>query len=368
MKKLIFLIIFFCIACTEQFHPQINNNISILVVDGKITTESGPYEIRLFRTVSLDASDTLKPEKEAIITIHDDMGNNDFFLEVSPGIYQNQDPTFTGKIGQTYWIEIETSNGDKFESLPEMIPPKISIESIYPEEGEKLLSNGSKIKAVEYYLDAIEPTNNSSYMRWEYKESWEWRSPYRLPKTTNPSSICYPNANSNNVYIFDGSKLSIKKFNHLSSTFITNEEVKLNYQYFLKVSMYSVTKDCYKFWEQIKQSIEENGSLYNVTPSNATGNILPCNSNSPVLGYFEASSVDHKHITNSISDFSMKFPSFPPDCEDIIIRRKEGRPDENIFHIVNSWMEGEAIVFQVRFNYCYDCNVKYSSNKPSFWP
>lgn len=368
MKKLIFLIIFFCIACTEQFHPQINNNISILVVDGKITTESGPYEIRLFRTVSLDASDTLKPEKEAIITIHDDMGNNDIFLEVSPGIYQNQDPTFTGKIGQTYWIEIETSNGDKFESLPEMIPPKISIVSIYPEEGEKLLSDGSKIKAVEYYLDAIEPTNNSSYMRWEYKESWEWRSPYRLPKTTNPSTICYPNANSNNVYIFDGSKLSFKKFNHLSSTFITNEEVKLNYQYFLKVSMYSVTKDCYKFWEQIKQSIEENGSLYNVTPSNATGNILPCNSNSPVLGYFEASSVDHKHITNSISDFSMKFPSFPPDCEDIIIRRKEGRPDENIFHIVNSWMEGEAIVFQVRFNYCYDCNVKYSPNKPSFWP
>ena len=70
----------------------------------------------------------------------------------------------------------------------------------------------------------------------------------------------------------------------------------------------------------------------------------------------------------STQDFQMEFIDFPQDCNEIEMRFRDGRPDESKFHIVDDYIEGEVHVYIVRQNYCYDCNFKYSPNKPSFWP
>ncbi|WP_321319892.1 DUF4249 domain-containing protein [Labilibaculum sp.] len=355
-------------SCTEKFYPEINSDVSILVVDGKITNKPGPYEVRLFRTVDLIRVDTLKPEKGAIIMINDDLRNSEILWETSPGVYRTQNSNFQGQIGRSYWIEIQTNSGEKYESNPETIQPEIIIKSIYGEEKKLLLEDASTVNAAKLYIDASDPTNQSSYVRWEYRESWEWRNPYFEPKTANPSKICYPFLRSDNVFVFDGSGQKIKKFKHLPTSYITENEVKLNYEYFINVAMYSVNFENYEFWRNIKESIQQNGGLYNVIPANTIGNVYACDSKATVLGYFEASSVNTMTAKFSTQDFQMKFIDFPQDCKDIEMRFRDWHPDESKFHILKDYFEGEVHVFIVRYNYCYDCNVKYSPTKPSFWP
>lgn len=362
------IVLFLFTSCTEKFYLEDDSGTSILVVDGKITTQPGPYEVRLFKTVDLIKADSINPERDAIITIHDDKGNMDTFIETAPGIYHTQNPSFQGKVGTSYWIEIQTSSGIKYESNPETIRPEVSIESIYGIEDDLLLADGNKISAVKIQMNAQDPTNQSNYLRWEYNESWEWRNPYYEPKTSNPSKICYPYGRSKNVLIFDGSRQDKKEFFGLTTSTITVEEIKLNYEYFIELSMYSVSLESYEFWKNIQASSQVNGGLYNSIPANSKGNICACDSYNPVLGYFEASSVNVKTASFSKADFTLKFQDFPPECEDIVMIYKDGRPDESIFHIVRNYWEGEAHVFIVRQNYCYDCNFKYSPNKPSFWP
>ncbi|MDM8161358.1 DUF4249 domain-containing protein [Labilibaculum sp. K2S] len=355
-------------SCTEKFYPEIDSDISILVVDGKITNKPGPYEVRLFRTVDLIKVDTLRPEQGAIIMINDDLGNSEILWEISPGVYRTQNSNFQGQIGRSYWIEIQTNSGEQYESSPETIQPEVIIKSIYGEERKLLLGDASTVNAAKLYIDASDPTNQSSYIKWEYRESWEWRNPYFEPKTAIPSKICYPFMRSDNVFVFDGSGQKIKEFKHLPTSYITENEVKLNYEYFINLSLYSVNFNCYEFWKQIQESIQTNGGLYNVIPANAKGNVCACHSKNPVLGYFEASSVNSMNASFSSKDFQMKFQDFPSDCEDITMKFKDGSPDQSIFHIVRDYFEGEAHIFIVRRNYCYDCSVKYSPTKPSFWP
>lgn len=366
----IFLIILFGFlsACTEKFYPEIETELSILVIDGKITNQPGPYEIRLFNTVDLIDADTIKPEQDAIIVIYDDLGNSDTFLESAPGVYLSQDPSFQGQIGRSYWIEIVTSSGTRYESTPEKIQPEVTIESIYGINDHLLFSDGSKIDAAKIQVDAKDPSNTSNYIRWEYIESWEWRNPYFLPKTVNPANICYPKVNSSNVYVFNASNQNKKEFKGLNTSFITVEEVKLNYEYNIEVSLYSINQESFEFWQSIEAASQENGGLYSSVPANAKGNICACETNDPVLGYFEASSVSIKSTSFSKQDFNLDFPDFPPECEIIIMRFRDGRPDESRFHIVDSYTEGVVNIFVVRRNHCYDCNFKYSPNKPSFWP
>ncbi|MFA9370957.1 MAG: DUF4249 domain-containing protein [Labilibaculum antarcticum] len=355
-------------SCTEKFYPETDSDVSILVVDGKITNQPGPYEVRLFRTINLYQADTLNPEEGAIIFIYDGNGNSDQFQEISPGVYETQDSNFKGQVGQSYWIEIQTISGERYESSPETIQPEISIESIYGEESSLLQDNGSSVNAVKIVMDAKDSSNQSSYLRWEYQESWEWHNPFYEPMTDTPSTKCYPYAYSDNVFIFNGSQQDIKEFKHLTSSNILKDEVKFNYEYFIRLSLYSVNLDCYEFWENIQSSIQNNGSLYDIIPSNTTGNICPCNSDLLVLGYFEASSVNRKNASFSTQDFEMEFADFPSECEKFAMKLTRGSPNPDKYYILYEYWEDRVHVFIVRFTFCFDCNVKYSPNKPSFWP
>jgi len=359
-------------ACTEQFRLDTDLETSFLIVDGRITNEEGPYEVRLFRSKSSGEHYSLKPktvaEEEAIISIYDNKGNSDIFKETSSGIYHNISPDFRGIIGRSYWIEIQTSNGKKYESIPEVIPDEIIVEKIYGKETKLILNDGKYIKGAELYIDAKSPSNQSNYMRWEYQESWEWHSTHSLPKTSNPSEICYPHKTSNNISIFDGSKQSKKEFKHLSTRFINENEVKLNYQYLLNVSLYSISLENYQFWKNMQKSSQESGKLYDVIPANPKGNICSCEDDDLVTGYFEASSVNTKNQILSIEDFDIKFINYVKECEEFFIVLKEGMPNEEVYHIINDYWDDGGHVFVVRRNYCYDCNVLYSPKKPSFWP
>ncbi|MFA9370959.1 MAG: DUF4249 domain-containing protein [Labilibaculum antarcticum] len=364
----LFIITLLFYSCTEKFYLEDDSELAILVVDGKITNQLGPYEVRLFRTINLDKADTLNPEEGASIFIYDGDGNSYQYQEISSGVYETQDSNFQGQVGQSYWIEIQTISGERYESSPETIQPEISIESIYGEESSLLQDNGSSVNAVKIVMDAKDSSNQSSYLRWEYQESWEWRNPFYEPKTDTPSTQCYPYAYSNDVFIFDGSQQGIKEFKHLISSSILQNEVKFNYEYFIRLSLYSVNFDCYEFWKNIQSSIQSNGSLYDVIPFNTTGNICPCNSDLLVLGYFEASSVNSKNASFSTHDFEMEFADFPSECEKFTIKLRSGSPSADTYQILEEYWEDDAHVFIVRFNFCFDCNVKYSPNKPSFWP
>jgi len=355
-------------SCSEPFHPKIDDDISILVVDGKITNAIGPYEIRLFRTIDFDRPDNAKPEVGAIISISDDKGNTDSFIEISPGRYQNRTTDFRGIVGRSYLIEIQTSDGKKYESIPEVLPPEILIENIYGEESKVMKDNGEYLKGMGFYLDTKSPSDKGNYMRWEYKESWEWHAPHFIPKTNNPAQICYPYNIPTKISVFDGSKQNKKEFKHLSTSFINENEVKLNYNYFLNVSLYSISFRNYQFWKTIQKSIQDNGGIYDVIPSNAKGNIYPCEDGDLVIGYFEASAVSTKNQTFTIDNFEMEFSDYPEECEEIVFRLDSGSPDEKQFHIIRDYRDGDVHVYIVKHNYCFDCNVIYSPTKPSFWP
>lgn len=355
-------------SCTERLILKFDDASSILVVDGKITNAEGPYEVRLFRTADINVPISFNPEEGAVISIYDDKGNSDTFVETTPGVYNNITSSFQGTVGHSYWIEIQTLDGRKFESDPEVIPPEILIDSIYGEDSRILDNNGKYINGAKFYIDAVSSSNESHYMRWSYQESWEWHSPYFIPKTKHPAQVCYPYRSSDNILIFNGSKFNNKEFKYLYTNFINVDDVKLNHNYFLDISLYSINVRNYKFWKNIQEVNQDIGGIYDLIPSNAEGNICACENDGTIIGYFEASSVSTMNQIFTESDFEQDFSEYPNECEDIIIKTMFGPPDSLRYHIIESYIEEMMTVYIVKLNHCYDCNVKYSPLKPSFWP
>ncbi len=356
-------------SCTEKFYPEIDSDVSILVVDGRITNQPGPYEVRLFRTVNLLGVDTLKPETGATIVLNDDLGNSELFEEARPGIYRTDYNIIRGTVGQTYWIEIETQTGEKYESAPEKMPPPYDIENIYGKEEVKIISATEKQKVVNFYFDAKANSRDANFIRWEYRESYEWRSPEYLNNekfTENPSEICFPITNFPVVNIYDATGLNSKSISKLATATIYTNQVKLLYNYLIDMAVFSTTPENYSFWENIKSVSFSEGALYNVMKANITGNIHACDENCQVIGYFEASSVSRLQKFFSDKDFTLKFAKYPEECETFEVRMYP--PDPAKFHILKMVVVKEAKIYTVRRNECYECNVVHPANKPSFWP
>ena len=370
--KLIYFItlILLTYSCTETFYPKVDENISVLVVDGKITNEISSCEVRLFRTVKFTDEFSLKPEIDAMVFLHNDQGETEVLSELEPGVYKSTSNLIQGKVGHSYWIEIQTISNEKYESTPELMPSAFEIKSLYGEEVEVIKEDGSKEKGIGIYFDAINQNNKENYLRWEYRESYEYRSPYTVVKKyyDNAASTCYPLNEFPLINIYNATDLSIKDVKHLPVSTILQHEVKLEHEYLLDMDLYSISPENYQFWKKMKAIHQSNGNLYDVIPANIQGNITACENNCEVLGYFEASSVRKKQQFFSKSEFSLELSDFDQECEKFILRIEGPPPPLSKYYIIDSYFENMATVYILRWRYCYECNEKYPINKPKFWP
>ncbi|WP_372643250.1 DUF4249 domain-containing protein [Ancylomarina sp.] len=373
--KTILFIIFSLIlfSCTEKFYTEIDEDVSILVVDGKITDDNGnPCEVRLFRTVKFTDDFSLEPERDAIVILHDDLKQTEILTEFEAGIYRSSSNEINGTIGHSYWIEIQTIAGDKYESTPEKMNSPFEINSIYGDEQIFITGENSKEKGVGIYFDATNQNNKASHLRWEYRESYEWHSPFKVEDkfSEDATTICFPVNDFPLINIYDASDLAKKEVNHLLTSEILQTEVKLEHIYLLDMHLYSTTRENYEFWENMKAINQTNGNIYDVLPANIQGNISSCENNCEVLGYFEASSVRKMKRFFTKNEFSLEFSDFDKSCEKFMKRydMRTPPPPPDIYKIINSYQENTEMVYIVRWRYCYECNVIYPVNKPSFWP
>jgi len=368
------LTLFLCMtlfSCTEKYYPEIDGDVSVLVVDGKITDEIGPCEVRLFRTVRFTDDFSLKPEKDAIVILHDDLDQSEILNETEPGIYTSSFTTIKGEIGRTYWIEIQTLSGQKYESTPELMHSPFEITSLYGDELE-IVTDESSEEAVGIYFDAKNNENTGSYLRWEYRESYEWHSPFQVDAkvTANPQKICYPVNDFPLINLYDASDIENREVNHLLTSTILQHEVKLQHQYLLDMRLYSVSQENFIFWKNMKAIHQTNGNLYDILPANIIGNISTCEGDCEVLGYFEVSSVRTKKGLFSKDDYSVEFSDFPKECETFhyITVPNGAPPDLTRYFIEEEIIRPFMTLYLARHRYCYECNQKYPTKKPSFWP
>jgi hypothetical protein len=130
--RIIFIIIisFFLVKCIDPYTPRLRSFESRLVVDALVTDENTSNYVRLTRTTLLPDDEPVKVTG-ARVTIPDDLGGSFILEERYPGDYRTDSLSFRGEVGRTYTITIETSDGDRYESVPCRMYPVPGIDSLY---------------------------------------------------------------------------------------------------------------------------------------------------------------------------------------------------------------------------------------------
>ena len=317
MKRVFVLLIplLTILACVDPISLKVNEGAGTLVVDGVITDEPGTFFIKLSRSIPFDNSQVLRvypvPEKGATVRISDNKGSWETGVETDPGKYMFT--YMTGAVGNSYVLEITTSDGKQYRSEAEQMqqavaPDRIEFDFKFYQNAIITTNRGAAYIPLDgFFMYAVlnDPPEQGNYHLWQADGTFEFFSltdhdtlkqcwaphPQRLESGIELSDDIYTNGKTSRQFV------CIVPYNRVS-------------HFLVKIKQLSLTEGAHDFWRRSKSQHITTGSLMDPPPAAIQGNIHPVNADDGlVLGYFGASSVIRtNHLLNRWRDSGLKPP------------------------------------------------------------
>ncbi len=371
----------FC--CKKPFNPKVISSAnSYLVVEGVINSGNDSTIIKLSRTVKLDGQTTTNPVLNATVTVEGDKGGSFPLSDINgKGNY--------GAVGlnlpatQNYRLKIETANNQYVSDFiaVKQTPPIDSINYVI------------KDGVLNLYVNAHDPQSATHYYRWSYNETWIFHSKYRsyfvvdpLTNTMVPRQdsqqiyYCFGNHASSNILLTNTSKLSSDLVYESPLTQIPVTSEKLEVKYSILVTQYALTGEAYNFYQNIKKTTENLGSIFDAEPTQISGNIHNvANPGEPVIGYISVTNVQSKRIFISNSVIPNILPIYPYECEQdtALLVNKNGfnevqntliNPPPSYLPTQGLFAPGGSIYgYLYSSSQCVDCTIRGTTQTPPFW-
>jgi hypothetical protein len=293
--------------CVDPFVPDLKENENLLVVEGTISNGPGPCIVKLSVTQGLNYPFP-EPLPGAIVTLFEEGGEQETLLETTPGVYETSPSGIQGKTGKNYKIAILTEDGGEYESVFEKILPAEPIDDVYAEVERRIDPNYAyQPGGYQFYVDASILNPENKYFLWKLTETYKFNSDLIIPfyfagatlPFPKPDSLftCYKTSEVRDIFVFDARRLANANIQRFPLHFADTEDRRLFLRYSLLVKQYSISREAYAFWSQIKTQNSALGALYTSQPFQIRGNIK--NLQKPeeaVLGYFMAAGYSEKRI------------------------------------------------------------------------
>lgn len=305
-------------ACVEPIEVRVPETAKSLVVDGRITNEPGPYTVRLTYTSAYaeGSAGVNLMVNGANVIISDDAGTSEALTEKSPGVYVTQTSGIQGQIGRSYTISIQTPDGRKYQSRPDLLKPVAAIDSVYTSFNDG--SNGQP-RGFRVFLDVQDPATTNDFYRWDWTH-------YRHRVYCNEEEDfnvccgpCWAITRCTDCIIIGADNLV--NGNKISGQLLTTVPYSSISKYFLLIEQASLTKEAYRFWNAVAQQSKGVGSTFDPPPAPIPGNIY-CVSDPDVvaLGFFWASGITTRSVAIRREGVgqSPDGSNFPPPPREII--------------------------------------------------
>jgi hypothetical protein len=375
-------LIYMLFGCISEFEPpkDMKDMAGLLVVEGVILEEG--TTIKLSRVVNL--SEYLTPNylfegvNYATIRIMDEALN----IVATAEQYDNLgryivNEKFSFVPGMKYALDIQVY-WDHYRSafVTPMKTPEIDTVSWR-------LNNDNSIDIM---VSTHDPTNNTLYCLWDFKEDWEVRSRYGaslrydpITRTVISQSLygdnryyCWASLSSSSLLLASTEKFIDAAIKDHKIHTLQPGNSRYSYLYSIQVNQYGINKEASDYFNNLQRNIDESGSLFAPQPSEITGNIQ-CLSDpdKPVIGYIFASKATSSRLFIPMAQLELSYFEDRGYCEE----RNDFTSAEEAFgsgyEILDTNVNTVSGYLYIS-RQCIDCMSRGLGNpqktKPDFWP
>jgi hypothetical protein len=365
-------------GCIYPIDPPSEGYENLLVVEAVLTDGDDPFEVKLSRSIPINTNE-LVPEEHAHISISENSEVIYDLYEVNAGRYMAYD--LKAKAGNNYQLIIETADGKQYTSDPVLLKNTPPIDSVFFKYEERVTTESEiLVPGLQIYVTTHDVNKNTWYYRWEFVETWEFRTKYNstlkwedgiLKEREEQINQCWKYDRSLNVLVTTSKNLNEDIIYEFPITYISNATDRLISKYSILVKQYALSERSFNYWKDLEKLNENLGTLFDPQPYMLEGNIHNVNDpNEVVLGYFDASAVQEKRIFISRGEFPyFSVRDYYESCVDTV--GSYGLIPEFIlqgFMLVGQLPpEGWVRVYQFSSPGCVDCRFAGTNVRPDFW-
>ena len=250
----------FLLGCEKEIQLALDPNQSLLVIDGSITDEAGPYSIKLSKSNSISASSNFLAVTNALVIVKDNLGQIDTLQHEKQGEYKTN--KIKGIYGNTYYLEVQVA--DKKYTANTTMPQKIFLDSLRINPSSIKINGEIRYNVIPVYVDPITLGNSYRFIQ---------KINDTLDQTFHVFNDNLNNGKENQRPLRGGSD---------------SLEVKL--KDIVAVEMQCITRTTYLYYYSLYQQSGA-GPGGGTTPANPPSNIM-----GGALGIFSAHTVQRKQI------------------------------------------------------------------------
>jgi hypothetical protein len=257
---------------------------SFLVIEAAVSDQPGPHKVNLYFSSEKIDDGIFIPIIKAKVSVIDEKGVKEEFVEGTlEGTYFSSSK-FVGKVGSTYTLNIETTDGKKYQSLPETMKSVPEIENLITrfEVNENYAKGDPRRVGFNIYLDFQDPAISGDNYQWYWKHYQRANIcetcvgvEYDFTRNTCGTPV-EPNEVITN-YRCDGDCWDISfstDLNVFSDTYLNGQRVtgkqvaRVPYDgdspYYLQFEQRAITKSTYNYYQSLNAQTKNNGTLFDV--------------------------------------------------------------------------------------------------------
>ena len=291
-------------ACVTPLDIDAPASPALLVVDGQITDQPGPYQVKLSRSSSLDALEP-NPVGQASVVIEEEGGPQVTLREDTTGTYVTDPLGIRGEVGKRYRLHIALADESRYQSDWVSLKKSPPINELSYNFEEQPTDRGIG-KGVQILLDTRDPENNTRFYRWEWDATWLHIAPFASDlkfigndqtEIIPSKAICFNTSASNNILIGTSASNSEDIISRYPLVFVPAFGGELRLRYSILAKQYAISEDEYFFWKALEEANENSGGFHDRQPQSTVGNIVNlADEDEPVLGYFSAAGYAEKRM------------------------------------------------------------------------
>ncbi len=342
-----------CITPITDF-TQISSQ-SFLTVDATLTDQVGSQKVKLYASSDKITGSYFLPITRAKVYIIDEKGFREDFIELTTkGTYLSS-TKFTGRVGGTYTLNIETSDGKKYQSQAETMKPVPEIENLLTRyEVQDNYSKGDPRRGgFNLYVDFQDPSTPGDNYQWYWKhyeraficETCQGGATYdfKINSCVSPrvptEQVWNYRCDGNCWDITFSTDLNIFSDSYLNGQRITGKQVaRVPFDgispYYLQFEQRAITRNSYNYYQGLNAQIQNNGTLFDVpAETKFSFNIKSTtNPSEKILGIFDVYSVRKKifyidrtkvpqgetPVTKSLQGDIFSCQPTQPGCKDLV--------------------------------------------------
>lgn len=387
MKQQVYILIFLLcslLGCKDPYNPpEIRNFDELIVIDANVNGTTGQASVVLSKSKPLNATDT---------TIY--ISGAEVYLQSEGGVIYDLPSQDYGKYGAD---NVFLEYGDKIQ-LKVMINDERQYESEYEEfiKTPKIdsVTFEANDEGVQFFVSTHDPDNSSIYYKWEYFETWIFKSAFesgyvyetnslgnlilgsitrRDPFEKDSMQFCFKDHLSTQIMLGTSENLSEDIISRKKLFYNSYADGRFKYKYSVLVKQNALTQRSYNYWSILNSNTEELGGIFDKQPSNFDSNIINViNPDEGVLGYFSVYSETEERIFIRSFDTPAHETSEALDdlCTDELLLVWDSElgysplsEDINYRYIVDSSDTASTVATDV----CCDCRLSGYFETPDFW-